>query len=246
MIYLERKEEIERELGIKIDVHNIRKFSSLNELSNDITGQCERLSNPFFKECFLSYYVDEKDWSYLKAFVFGALMRGVPASEWLKGRVRVPDISLDDLLKEKLKEIYAELDVDYTCIVSPWGRPWRRSKVAGAFAKVESDSDYRSECPMGIINVSLQTAVLNVDPAKKIIWFRRWVAMRIASYLASKEALFEPSKFEMLYEELPYDNWSPDAVAALNGLKKEALLGQWNESSVPGYVGDDSLYSLDD
>jgi hypothetical protein len=242
MKYLKHKSEIEKVLGIKFDIEHIKKVVSLNELPGSVFEQCKMLNDPFLKECFLSYYVTEADERYLRPFVFSAVLKGIPASEWMKGRVLVLGVSLEDILSRSLNDLYSELDVDYSCIISPTYEPRKIGGIAGAFAKIELQSTYKSPQPRGVISVQKNNITTPVNPQDKTIWFRRWIAARMASYLESKYQPFNLEQADKLSELIPYSEWSADAVAALEGLKMEAALGRRNENNIPGYVGSDAYY----
>ncbi|HTF97300.1 MAG TPA: hypothetical protein VL995_14275 [Cellvibrio sp.] len=239
--------EIEHILGVELDKKLAGTVSNLNEIPSHIILECNKLKNPYHVECLIRFYVTDDNEKYLRQFVHTVIFQKRDHKNWKKGRILLPDTSLKDQLEKSLSEIYQKVDVLFDLIVSPQYVPWEQGvNTLGSFAVVESMATYKSPLVPGFISTDISNEhLITVSPDKKQIWFRRWIASRIARYLHRNQKLQIFNDASVLSEISPQHEWTPDAIIAFKGLLKERDLNLWNDKNIPGYVGDDSIYCLE-
>lgn len=242
MIYIPQKSNIEMKIGRQIDLDNIQKVSSLNDLPTEVVDLCRLLDDSFYKECLVSYYVTEDNEPYLRMFVQTAILKEVDPAEWMTGRILAPIVSLKDLLTKELEVLYKDLEPDYSCIFTPNYSSWKGGRNVGSFVKVERNSTYRDKTPKNCSSTYDKNITTQVNPSNRVIWFRRWIASKIARAAYPRLDTVKDLSITSISESFEVEGWTQHAVLALEGLKKEALLGVWDEVSAPGYFAKDNCY----
>jgi hypothetical protein len=92
----------------------------------------------------------------------------------------------------------------------------------GAFVIPEPEADYRSTIPSGFLPSPMDTSnLIHVDKEKIDVFFRRWIAIRIAGLLKAKNLLENFEYADALEAIAPPSTWTKDAEKALEGLIKE-------------------------
>lgn len=234
---------IQNNLEIQLDKKKISTISDLNEISLMLIEQCKSLNDPYEIECFLKSYVTEDNYRYLRAFVNAVILRGKDPKKWRVGRILVPSVSLNDQMKMLLDDYYSSKLVDYSLIIEPEYSEWSQGLgTVGCFVILEPNANYRCSNVPGFSSLHEPQNLKKVDPRDRRVWFRRWIANRMARYLLAKEALYSFQAEELLVELVSKNNWSEDAIAAFSGLLKEQKLNKWSGTAIPGYLGDDAFY----
>jgi hypothetical protein len=234
---------IQSKLEIELDKKKAEIVSDLNEISLTLIDQCKKLKDPYEIECFLKPHVTEDNYRYLRAFVNAVVLRGKDPKKWRAGRVLVPSASLNDQMGMLLDDFYGSKLVDFSLIIEPDYSDWSQGLgTVGCFVILEPDANYRCSNVSGFSSLHEPQNLKKVDPVNRRVWFRRWIANRMARYLLAKEALHSFQNETLLVELVSKNNWTVDAVAAFSGLLKEKELNKWSGTVIPGYLGDDSFY----
>lgn len=231
-------------LEIELDKKEAGSVSDLNEISLTLIDQCKKLKDAYEIECFLQFYVTEDNYRYLRAFVNTVVLSGKDPKKWKAGRVLVPSISLNDQMKIPIEDIYGTQLVDFSLIIKPRYKDWSQGiGTVGCFVVLEPDANYRCSNVSGFSALHEPQVLEKVNLEDRRVWFRRWIANRMARYLLAKKALHSFQDETLLVELVPKNNWTEDAAAAFSGLLKEQELNKWLDAVIPGYIGDDSFYA---
>lgn len=243
--YEERLSTLKNEKVIHLDETHRDSVLDLNLIQCDILDLCQTLENPFDIESILYFYVTENNYRFLKQFTDNVVLKKSDHKKWKKGRILYPDLSLQDLLTQELPAIYEKVETQYNFISKPEMISWNSySKTTGCFVIVDKESTYKSQKINGFLSQTLDdTKLLKVKPEKRHIWFRRWIASRLAMFAKSNATSSLKLDDVLKSKNIPINNeWSEDALIAYRAIRIESEIYPSEKAKVPGYIGEDDLY----
>jgi len=143
--YAEYMDKVEHALETALDKRLAGTISDLNNIPEHVIDECNRLSNPFYIECLISFYASQDNKKYIRQFVHTILLPKKDHKTWRKGRVLLPSISLANQLTKTISDIYTGLPVNCDRIVEVEYYSWQQGvSTAGCFAVVQSEANYKS------------------------------------------------------------------------------------------------------
>ena len=232
------------ELQLSLDIKDKGSVPDLNSVPLKQLEIAKRFKHPFVIEAYLNFLLPEKDWKYIRAFVHQVVLGDRDAKTWRKGRMLSPDVSLKDQLTKTKEEILGEYIHEVQFIMKPDFYNWSQGATGiGGFVFPEPDADYTSLIPKGFLPSEMAlTHLVKIDKANIDVLFRRWIAVRITSFLRAKNLLNSFEYSDALEAIAPRSSWTKDAHIALEGLLKEKESGIWKDDTIPGYSGPDEFY----
>lgn len=235
------KEAIEGKLNISMDNLARNHVTDLNETSDLDIERARLLDNENEAEYYLSLLVTDENLRYLKGFVRNVITNNENHRTWGKGRVLLLECSMSDVLTKDRMDLYQRPEALFKCIVEPDLESWKQySDRSGSFAFYEPDTNYKDSVTSGYYSIAKSVHLLEVPSNKVTLYFRRWLASKIAAYLKHFNQLSAHADVSKLEELAAHDTWTEDARRALSGLLKE--LESPSEGIVPGYSGPDDFY----
>jgi hypothetical protein len=235
------KEQIEHKLRRRLQPEEHEAITHLNNVSGKVVAEALNLGSPLLAISYLEYLTSPNNWPYLKLFTQEVVYGGESPQNWRRGRVLVPNFSLEQQLLLTPAVLLAPIGGEFDQRVIPRWEKWQAGiGWVGAPARPEPNTDYLTPDVPG-------TASLNTEQIEPValpqIAMRRWIAGRLAAWLRSEGKLVQTATWEDLTYRLPVkESWSSDArIAALGLLHELRELGEIG-NEIPGFRGPDEWY----
>lgn len=233
---------VENRLGVTLKKKDQFSVSDLNDFPEELIWNARLLKDIGSILPYLEFYVNETDRSYIKPFMHQVILGHKDMKTWRKGRVLVPDVTLEDQLTKGLPEIYGAFLPELKAVRKPELRQWsQKSTIIGAFAIPQPEAGYRSPVPPGFLPVD-QAELLLTDEAHPEIPFRRWIACRAAMDIQPMDQFNDAQAIYALQEFAKKSMWTTDAQKAIAGLLEERKQDLWKDGTIPGFCGPDAFY----
>lgn len=236
-----RLEQIERKLGRQLDPAQSGSIDNLNDVPDWLVEEARSLQNPMLAERLLQYFTRPENGHLLKLFVQDVILGNVSPREWLRGRVLVPALSLEEQLLWKRARLLAPIGGEFRARTVPDLALWDAGVGwVGAPAMLEPNADYNTPVPDHAASLAIAETEQVADP---VVALRRWIAGRLARsvWYARQPGLI--ADLSELAEGLPSpDRWSEDAQIAARALLREMRESSPSEGQVPGFRGPDAWY----
>jgi hypothetical protein len=235
---------ISQQFGHQLKEADRASVPNLNAFPPSLLEIARKIQSTQHLYAFISFYLPPGHDPYIHPFIFQVIRGQEDPSQWFKAFVLVPGTSLFDQMTKTLEEIFAPFASKIHCIVSPTIPNWMGMNETGSFAFPDPDHNYLTEIPKGFIAHSSDLELEEIDITKIPIYFRRWIAQRIAKCLEVEGQLHYPINHSTMETFAPISQWTPDTHKAIAGLNRELQEGLVNlETTVPGYAGPDEWYA---
>lgn len=238
--------KVEKQSGYLLEKEDKNSIDDLNKTPKKIIEVARKLTHEIDRFELFSFLTSEPNHNVLRGFIKDVVENEIPVNTWMKGRILLPDISLNDQLTKRINQIIPS-NLDYTHIVLPRYEAWEQAScIGGSPAILDQKATYKTPHISGFHNFPDVKIKPKSEFSPSVI-HARWIAQRIARYLNIHSHLPLPS-LEVMKGELRQHNaeklWIPEVEVALNGLAKEIESDMIEPNSVPGFIGPDEFYTL--
>ncbi len=236
------KEAVKSTMGIELSDSDQSSISNLNEVPDHLIVEMKKVQG-YISFALLEFYCSAENHEHLRDFFLSVIEGEQDHKTWLKGRVLFRDLPMSHHLTRSLDQLYSQFNQFPDSIHKPYFKSLSiGDSIPGGFAQVDIDATYLSDHVDGFYSVPGDLELITVSKKDKHLWFRRWIALRMAKFLEQSDKLKGNFKKSDLEEIAPISQWTEDAHKAFEGLQKEQKLNGWEEGIVPGYLGEDALY----
>ncbi len=244
MEFKELNQIVTKKIGTSLNIEDKHTIANLNQIPQKLIENAELLVDRYEIQCYLQFYTTPDNENFLRHFVFDVFTLNQNVNTWKKGRALIANSSLKDQLSKEKEDLFGYPISEFKHIVKPDYEYWKEGiHHTGMFVFLEPDADYKVLPKEGYSTLPLKTADFIAVEQKDIeLFYRRWIASRIAIYLQVKGQWQDLENGKVFDDIIPQYQWTQDAHYALKGLIKERNIEPPNEKLVPGFYGPDEYY----
>lgn len=222
--------------------------SDLSEFPPELLNEARAIyeNNTWYEAVlFLKGVVTDDNRRYMKSFCEKVVIGGRNPKEWRRANSFIIDLDFITLLTVDIRGWPQIRDnKDKLVQLDPARIWWGNVSFSGAIGIMMGPLKYYEKAPKNYIKYNLTPSKYS-QVSDLAVSGRRYIASRLArvyvfDHGCSKQVLTEQDLLEGI--DISKDQFSHDAIKAMEGICKEWPSATYDEENIPGFVGEDILY----
>lgn len=233
---------LKNDYAISLNEADRHRVADLNLFPEKYISEARLIKDESTRVQFLRYYTAISEYPYLGSFEQQVFLLHTTVAAWKTQRLLMPDLTLQEQLRLSIHNLPLPGKPEEWMLIRPERIRWlSATNTCGAPVLVQQQVTYKTPVPEK--NTALQYNAERLIPVSNLqVAISRWIAQRLA------RCMWQDNQFNLdavrKYTLLRSLNWSAEALAAFDGLKKELkTVKGYSTNEVPGFVGPDEWYT---